>query len=263
MVVLFLSLTAHFIRRFYTIFRPFNFFYKVQEVFFKWWEGNKSNICGKIKCWKEIDPSDKEYVKKRNEPLRDLWTANRIFKWASSFLGSPRGNLIIVVYFITSTFITLALTIFIFATEYYGLVKLNPFSFLGFTSPNFLTSLYLSFLTITTNNYGDIIPKSGIAQLFISLEILCGIIIGVLLFFIFYTITLEQYRNDLKKYTERFLCEKGEIIGIIHNEYGKDITSVISPMMMELIKDINDQIPNENTRQFFINLFNIEEDEAF
>lgn len=247
MFVLFLTLFAHFLRRFYTISIPVKLFNKAQSKVFEGWEKSKTDTLLKgIREWKEMDPADENFHKKRVESLQMLWLFNRIFRRFASYLQNMQGNKIIAGYFLIAIIFTFLLSIITFALQYIALEKLIPNSFQGFSFPSFLDGLYLSFTTILTVNFGDIIPLNGYAKFMITSEIIFGLIIGVILFFIFTTIVLEKYKKDLESFILKLNSEEKEIIYLIEREAKCKVKEIIP----EVIDSFQGDKSNETLKRF-------------
>lgn len=239
MLILFILLVSHLLRRFITISNPLYFLQKVEKCLFKLWDKYiNSSLQKDIEEWKKLDPLDEKYNKKREKSLKSLWFFNRFFKRSAEYLQSLKGNQIIVGYFICAIFFTLTFTVIIFALEYYGLDMIYSNNFEGICNSDFTNSLYLSFMTITTANLEGVIPMTGLARLFISLEVLCGIIIVVILFFVFASVTMEIYKKDLDAFINSLEKKEQEMKCLIEEQYyGKvrdKLPDVISSIQVDL-----------------------------
>ena len=102
----------------------------------------------------------------------------------------------------------------------------SPPSIIGLAS-NFWTSLYFSFSTLVTANYGDIVPTSSIARLLVSFEVASGLLIGIILFFIFTTIILDKYKKDISVLIEKLLDEEVVIKDLMKREFNKGIRDLL------------------------------------
>lgn len=248
MAILILQLFFHFIKRFSSISAPIRIFNKVQESTFHGWEKAKKELVYKrIEKWKKIDPNDKKYNKEKTECLKLVWVINRIFFRLSNYLRKLKSNRLVVSYFIYAIISTLTFTILLFSFEYYALERLDPSSFKGIVGPEIIDTIYLSFTTIITINFGDIIPVTGWARFFISLEVLSGLTIGVILFFIFTTVTIERYKRELIDFSEKLSKEEILLKDVIEKEYEKKLNEII-PSVVDAIQGKN---KNEKIKKWF------------
>ncbi len=232
MAFLLLVLGLHLARRFYTISKPVILFHRIEKLLFNMWEKySKNTISQGIKEWKQMDSNDANYKEKWRSALNALWFSNRIFYRFAQYLKKLEGNRFLAAYFIFAVSLTLFLTILIFGIEYYALIKLSEDSVRGIAKANILDCLYFSFTTITTVNFGDILPVNGAARGLVLLEIICGMLILVILFFVFTTVTLEKYKRDLDEFVNSLEHKEHEIKKMIEVEYGKKIGELLPELV--------------------------------
>jgi hypothetical protein len=228
MILLFLDLIWHYIRKFYSISMPVRMIGFLKDRMFNGWEKVKQDIILKnVTEWKQMDPQDEKYNQKKAESLGVAWLINRIFYRSAKYLKRAENTKIISIYFISSITFTFIYTLIIFALEYRSLSYINPESFRGLNGSNFLDYLYFSFLTFITMNFGDIIPASGLSKFLVSMEALSGIIIGLILFFIFTTIILDRYKKDMDTLINKLFQEETVLRGMLEVEFGKGIRDLL------------------------------------
>lgn len=238
MIYLLLFLLLHFVTKFMQIFRPARLFKKVNRGIDRYWSLFKEKFIMKhIREVKEADPEAKDYRKKRITNFTNLLLLNRLLLHISAKFRQFHESRIIVFYFIGGLALTFGLTIFIFAVEYYGLASIHPNSFTGIENMTFLHYFYLSFTGILTASFGDVIPNTDYARLLVSLEVLSGLLIGVILFFIFTNIILMRYQEELQVLIDRLAEEGRAIEAIVQSELNLKLIDIQS----EIEKDSPDQ----------------------
>jgi hypothetical protein len=232
MAILLFELIFHLALRFHSISRPMRLFSGLREQLAKLWNELRTNEAPKmLREWKSLDPTDPDYMKKRKEAIMGLWFFNRFFFRLGNYLGKTEGNRLLAGYFILSIAFTFVLTIAAFGLSYMALEKIAPGCFcgVGIATPGW--SLYYSFAVITTSSFGEIIPSTGIARLAVSLEVACGILIAVILFFVFATVTLERYRTTLYELSKGLLRRAKEIKTVIEAEDGRPVEETVPELL--------------------------------
>lgn len=224
-IVLTLKLFAHFIKRFYLVFRPI----KVIGIIKKSLESTKfKNLLKQdsFNEWRQMENTDKNYDKKRIESLGMYWLYNRVFYRLANYLKKSENNRVITGYFIWMISYTFFKTVLFFSLIFYALSNINKNNFSLKENFSFFQSIYFSFTNILGANFGDIIPNTTSSKIFVSLELFSSVIIGLILFFIFTTIVLEKYKKDVDELSKKLHTEGLEINDMIITEFGKGVNNL-------------------------------------
>jgi len=108
-----------------------------------------------------------------------IWTCFEKFNSFSleNFINKDKEN------FEFKSYINLLLGLIIgFASIYYNLYKIDSNNFISSNNHfNFIDSIYFSIVTFATVGFGDIIPKSNLAKIVVSCEILTSILVLIFL----------------------------------------------------------------------------------
>jgi len=200
-----------------------------------------------IQEWKSLDPAEVAYWTKRKEVLGGLWFYNRLFFRLGNYIGKMEGNRLLVGYFVLGVGWTLLLTVIVFALEYRALEKIASGSFQGAGLSSFGQFLYFSFAVITTTSFGDIIPVAGWAKFLTSLEVLSGILIAIILFLVFTTVTVDRYRKSLDEFAGNLLKKAEEMKTRIETEEGHAIKEIAQ----ELLNSDDEIKPGSLSYKFF------------
>jgi hypothetical protein len=243
MALIALKLLAHYSRKIYQISKPLKIIGKAQDFMFKSWEKMKTTTLLKgVQDWKALNPEDEKYNQKKMESLSLLGAFNWVFIKTARLLKRMQGEKVMITYFIISVGYTFFLTVFLFGLEYYAISIISPVSITGIKQ-NFFSALYFSFNTLITINYGDIVPSTTVARLLVSFESFCGLILGVILFFIFTTVILEKYKRDMDVLIEKLRQEGKGVRLLIEKEFAKGVKELITEFT-EYQKKINPKQPS-------------------
>lgn len=256
MAILFIHLLHHYIKRFYYVSFPMRFINMIINVIFKICDMIRENVILKsVREWQTIDSETDAFSSKRAESLNNAWVYNRVLYRFAKYLEREEGSKLIAVYFIFIISCTFIYTVLVFALEYHALILIQPDSFVGLDTSNFLNTIYFSFHTLIMVNYGDITPVSGLSKLLVAMESLFGIVIGVILFFIFTTIVLDKYRKDIDRLIYRLLQEEVVIKQLMKKEFNKGIKD----LFIELSNSSDQMKEIEKKQQKFLMIDDNEE----
>jgi hypothetical protein len=212
-------LVYHYVLRLRTAFRANTLFARIAPGLQKMWRTSIQTYHGneyKARSGPGADP--KHYPKKHVENIKELYMQNLMYAYVAGKLQRAVSARHTDVYFIMALIYSFALTMIVFAFEYFGLFKLDPTSFSHPTDVSFWSFLLFSFNAMLRAGYASVIPQSTLALAFANLELLASAVIGLCLVFILLTSSRERYRQEVKdvadnlassaKQIERFLDRK-------------------------------------------------------
>lgn len=250
MIIIFGDFISHFIKRFRSLSAPIRIINSTSDFLFNGWEKIKNSILLKnIKEWQAMDPSDEKYNQKKAESLSAAWILNRVFYRLAKYLKRAENIKVLSFYFIYAVAKTFFYTILSFSLEYYALTYISPGSISGLKD-SFWNSIYFSFSTLITMNYGDIIPISGLAKIMTSLEAFSSLLIGVILFFIFTTIVLEKYKRDIDVLSKKLSEEEVIIKQFMTREFNKGLKELL--LELSYIKEDGSTNLDKKHPKFFL-----------
>ena len=248
MAILLLLLIFHFAGRFYSLSKPTRFFLRLKDSIDKHWDEILARELPKmLREWKCLDPSNVEYAVKRKEAIGSLWFYNRLFFRLGNYIGKMESNRLLVGYFILATGWAFILTVTVFAIEYLALDKITPGSFQGVIESSFGQFVYFSFTVITTTGFGDIVPMTGWARFLSSFEVLYGILIAIILFLVFTTVTVDRYRKSLDDLAYNLLRKAEETKSLLEAEDRRSINEIVP----ELLNSEEEIKPGSLSYRFF------------
>lgn len=158
----------------------------------------------------------------------------KIYETISTILLRLQGARVIVLYFLGVVLLIFTLTVVICGFEYYSLAHHFGDHFIIQSSDSIFEFFYFSFLTILSIDFGDITPISSWAKILVTFEIASGIYIAIMLFFIFTTIVLERYKDEVNILIGTFKTESDSIQTMINKEFkSEEITRAIEYMKRE------------------------------
>jgi hypothetical protein len=197
MFILIIFLIYHFVKRFYLSFSPSQYSSKFNAALNKFWDKKAiENRLNEVSEPEDIELLTKEEKDKRNNEIQILLILNRLCLFLSSNLKRLQQRSVLALYVLISVIYTFLLTIVIFALENFALFNLNPANFSAVGSRSFLFFLYYSFNSIMTNNIADFMPVSDITRFANSIEIFFGVLVLIVLFYVYTTINREKYSAE-------------------------------------------------------------------
>jgi len=217
----------HLLRRLYTVLRTRTFIFQVKSFTFGFKKRLLASEEEDIKKFNNDTTISKEKLsEKRKDMFFKLWFFNRFFRKLSRYIQGFQGRRIIAGYFVIAVLVTIFNTTIIYGFSYYALQKIYPASIAGLNPYNILDSLYFSFTIISTVNFDNTYPIHEFAKLLATLEIASGLFIGVILFFIFTTISFERYISELNDFSKDLKKYEKEISDLIMKYYNMDYREV-------------------------------------
>jgi hypothetical protein len=170
----------------------------------------------KARMGPDANPAD--YPKKHIQNVKDLYLNNLVWAYVAKKMQRAVSARHTDVYFIVALIHSFALTVTIFAFEYFGLFKLSPLNFTHPDTASFWGFLLLSFNAILRTGFATVAPASNSALILANLELVASAVIGLCLVFVLLTSSRERYRQEVKdvadklsnsaKQIERFLESK-------------------------------------------------------
>jgi hypothetical protein len=220
MLVLFGYLAIHYAQQFRTAFSTSGFFADVSKAIQALWTYLKDTAVSKeLQTAATMKEDSDEYKLKRASILQNLFVYNRFFLFGASKLKRLQDSRIMDLYLIGTLLYTFAVTVLVFAFEYYSLYRLNPASFVAIPDPSFFYFLYASFNTLLTIGFGDFSPLGVVARLLTSLELFTWILIFLILYFTVTSILRERYQKEADTVVEQLSSEGQAIEDLIIREY--------------------------------------------
>jgi len=162
------------------------------------------------------DPKD--YPKKHVDNIKDLYMQNLMYAYLAEKLQKAVSARHTDVYFIVALIHSFALTMIVFAFEYFGLFKLAPTSFGHSYDVSFWSFLLFSFNAMLRAGYASVTPQSTLALAFANLELLASAVIGLCLVFILLTSSRERYRQEVRDVAKNLATSAREIERFLENK---------------------------------------------
>ena len=173
----------------------------------------------------ENEPETEEARKTRIQGLLGLYGLSTIAYISTSWISRQISNKRMDLYFVVMLLYTVAVTVLVFALEYYGLSKLVPGSFSD-AHPSFFQLLTLSFCTLMTSEMAPVRPVSDIALTLSIANLFCSFLILGLLATIIITSSRERYATDLNKLVGELDNVHKEVASFIQQSYALTITKL-------------------------------------
>ncbi|KAA3633536.1 MAG: two pore domain potassium channel family protein [Calditrichaeota bacterium] len=245
-------LVLHYINRFTTITRPVLILQQLFDFLLVAWEKKKQKFLDQMNSLIKYESNIKEYKQKKIELVNEIWGYNRFFKRTSNFLNHHKSNLTVVYYFVISIIYTLFFTILSFALVFVSISKIDVNSFSSRQVLTFWDSIYFSFNTIFTTEFINYYPITSISKIFVVSEVVLGVFIGVILFLLFTSVIVENYKTLSNKISSKLDTEVEFTYKLINDNFEEPIE--------ELTKIINREKLNKFWSKVF-SFFDIDEEE--
>jgi len=176
---------------------PAFIYHKVTNLAEKLWTGYRKKFT-KILSDLQNHPENKDKLeKRRDQHIKSIEAYEKAGSAFCELLEKVNNRTVIVQIFLISCVLYLFLVIFSFSLQYHSLLMRYPDSISGIEENSITNCLYFSFTHMFGTNYGGSIPLSKVAKLTSSLQTVYALAIGVVLFIIFTTVTVQRYEQDL------------------------------------------------------------------
>jgi hypothetical protein len=179
----------------------------------------KNFLIQEIKDIQQLPADSVEYKQKKDKNIGFVLVYNTILQFFARKLRNIQSSQVLLLFSFSLLFNTLILTVLVFALEYYALFKMDSTSFNGDVENNFFFFAFFSFCNFLTTTYGSFAPAGTLARIFVSLELLCTMLFGIILVFIFTTVVRDQHAERLNQLISDLENENDEIVGLLASQY--------------------------------------------
>lgn len=228
-IVFFLFLILHFIRRFSYGFKKFSILNKYASSVIKFWQQVQSAIRSseEQKTIQQKKTAEEEEANQRSNRLQWLLILNKACYFLASKLRYIQKGGIAFLYYFSSLLYSVFLVILVFAFQNLALYKIDPSSFNNPPKGKFMFFFYYSFNTLFKNNIPDFYPRGSLARLFNSTEIFFGFLVLVILVYLLFTIIREKHKEEIESSIIVIKKQGTELGKIIDNEYHLSVDQAI------------------------------------
>jgi len=217
LVILFLFLIFHFVRRFSQGFNKFEIFTKYAGSILKFWQQIQDAI-GTSQS-KENEESNR---------LQWLLVLNKCCGFLVSKLRYLQKSSTTFFYYLFNLSYSIVLVIVVFAFQNLALYKIDASSFNGQPKGGILFFVYYSTNTLFTSNIVDFYPVSILARLFGTVEIIFGFFVLVILVYLLFTILREKHKQEIETSIITLEKQGSELEKIINTEFHLSIDQAIN-----------------------------------
>ncbi len=224
MTYLLFYLARHYRRQFSFAFVPGRLIGCAAEYMETTWRAKREESFLRVfRAAKSLSPGDPERDKQELTNLASLLQAYALLFAGAKWLKQIEHSSALLVCSMVPLTVTVLLTVVVFAFEYLALNALSPQSFSESTSGGIVFFLFFSFTTFLTANSGDFAPVTPWAWMLTSLELVCTVLTGVILVFVFTSVIREQSREQLSRLAAAFEEEAEAMTNMIAKEHALSV----------------------------------------
>ena len=219
----------HFARRFYYAFLPAKALVFPREGVLQFLEQAKKQLAlpPEIKSV-EIEQFTPEQKSKWGTNLQCILILNRATSCVASNLRRFQESRLMILYFIFGLVLTFFITVVVFAIVNFGQYRIDPHAFSGQGPASFPFFVYYSLSTILGNVVADFYPISPCSRVFNIIEVLLGVFILVILFFMYTNIKSDKTKTQMDSLITS-LDQKGTDLELfINQEFSVDVERAIA-----------------------------------
>src|SRR5260370_4050038 len=220
MAIVGIYLIVHYAFRFRGAYRRESIFANIAPTIGLMWETTIKTFKDAEATIQAKDQQPPELQKKRIQKLKNLYFASVLYTYVAGRLRQSVSSRRTDLYFLVALIYTFILTVVVFGFQYWGLFKINPFSFQVTGSVSGWAFFLFSFNAMLHTTFATVVPSVGVALLLANLELFAGIRCGLLLFFILVTSQRERYRQDLNNVIEGLVLSATQIERFLVRELG-------------------------------------------
>jgi hypothetical protein len=145
---------------------------------------------------------------------------------AADRVSRPMKRRISDLYLIASWLYTVAISIFVYAVEYYSLYRVNPDYFSGTNGAGFWQFAKLSIGLLTPASFSHIEPTSRIPLSLCYSEVAVGVVILIILVFSILTASREGFHEAIEKFTSELHDTASAVEALISKIHNMELVQV-------------------------------------